>query len=77
MSEDAVKSEAFQRAALTSESYRTTGLLCLLGALAIFVVVRGLASRDLLLVTLQFVFIALVIGHELIMQLGERFEMVV
>ena len=67
MSEDAVKSEAFQRAALTSESYRTTGLLCLLGALAIFVVVRGLASRDLLLVALQFVFIALVIGHELIM----------
>ena len=67
MSEEAVRSEAFQRAALTSESYRTTGLLCLLGALAIFVVVRGIASKDFLLVALQFGFIALVIGHELVM----------
>jgi len=67
MSEDAVKSEAFQRAALTSESYRTTGLLCLLGALAIFVVVRGLANKDFLLLALQFAFIAVVVGHELIM----------
>ena len=66
MSEGALKSEAFQRAALTSESYRTTGLLCLLGALAIFVVVRGLASRDFPLLALQFVFITLIIGHELI-----------
>lgn len=67
MSEDAVKSEAFRRAALTSESYRTTGLLCLLGALAIFVVVRGLASKDFLLVALQFAFLVVVTAHELMM----------
>jgi len=67
MSEDALKSEAFQRAALTSESYRTTGLLCLLGALAVFVIVRGLASGDVLVVVLQFAFFAFVIAHEVFM----------
>lgn len=64
MNEDALKSEAFQRAALTSESYRTTGLLCLLAALAIFVLVRGLAIGDFPVVILQFVFLAFVIAHE-------------
>ena len=67
MSEDALKSDAFQRAALTSESYRSTGLLCLLGALAIFVIVRGITSGDVPVVVLQFVFLALVITHELFM----------
>ena len=65
MTKDALKSEAFQRAALTSESYRTTSLLCLLGALAIFVIVRGIASGDVPIVVLQFAFLALVITHEL------------
>lgn len=67
MSEAAVKSKAFQRAALTSESYRTTGLLCLLGTLAIFVVVRGIVTGDFPLVVLQFVFLAFVIAHEVLM----------
>ena len=67
MSEDALKSEAFQRAALTSESYRSTGLLCLLGALAIFVIARGIASGDVWVVVLQSIFLALVITHELFM----------
>lgn len=67
MSEDALKSEAFQRAALTSESYRTTGLLCLLITLTIFVVARGVASGDFPLVVVQFVFLALVIAHEFVM----------
>lgn len=67
MNQDVLKSEAFQRAALTSESYRSTGLLCLLGALAIFVIVRGIASGDVPVVVLQFVFLALVITHELFM----------
>lgn len=67
MTQAALKSEAFQRAALTSESYRSTGLLCLLGALAIFVILRGIASGDVLVVVLQFVFLALVITHELFM----------
>ena len=64
MTGDALESEAFQRAALTSESYRTIGLLCLLGALTIFVIARGVATGDLQLVVLQFVFLALVIAHE-------------
>jgi serine phosphatase RsbU (regulator of sigma subunit) len=67
MSEVALKSEAFQRATLTSESYRTTGLLCLLGALAVFVIVRGLAAGDFLVVILQFIFLLVVIGHEVTM----------
>jgi serine phosphatase RsbU (regulator of sigma subunit) len=68
MNEAALKSEAFQRAALTSESYRSTGLLCLLGALALFVIVRGIASGDVVVVVVQFVFLALVITHELFMR---------
>ena len=67
MSEAALKSKAFQRAALTSESYRTTGLLCLLGTLAIFVVVRGIVTGDFPLVVLQFVFLVFVIAHEMLM----------
>src|SRR5262245_32745568 len=67
MSDDALKSEAFQRAVLTSESYRSTGLLILLGALTIFVVVRGLATSDFRIVVLQFAFLALIIGQEVIM----------
>ena len=67
MSDDALKSEAFQRAVLTSESYRSTGLLFLLGALAIFAIVRAFATSDIRIVVLQFVFLALVIAQEVIM----------
>ncbi len=67
MSEDVLKSEAFQHAALTSESYRTTGLLGLLGAVAIFLILRGIATGDLPLVVLQSVFLAFVIAHEVMM----------
>lgn len=66
MNEEALKSEAFQQAALTSESYRTTGLLCLLGALGIFVIARGIMTGDVLVI-LQFVFLAFVIVHEVLM----------
>ncbi len=66
MGKDAINSEAFRRATLTSESYRTTGLLCLLGTLAIFVVVRGSATGDLPIVVLQFAFLVFVIGHEVV-----------
>ncbi len=67
MGKDALNSGAFRRATLTSESYRTTGLLCLLGTLAIFVVVRGSATGDLLIVVLQFAFLVFVIAHEVVM----------
>jgi serine phosphatase RsbU (regulator of sigma subunit) len=68
MTQNALKSDAFQRAALTSESYRNTGLLCLLIALAIFVIVRGIASGGVVVAVLQFVFLAFVITHELFMR---------
>jgi serine phosphatase RsbU (regulator of sigma subunit) len=64
MSEDALQSEAFHRAEITSESYRTIGLLCLLGALTIFVIVRNIAIGDFSLVALQLAFLAVVITHE-------------
>ena len=64
MSEAAVQSEAFHRAEITSESYRTTGLLCLLIALTIFVIARGLVIGDFLLPALQLAFLAVVLVHE-------------
>ena len=67
MSDKAVKSRAFQRASLQSESYRTAGLLCLLGVLTIFVVARGVSTGDLKVLILQFVFLGLVIAHEVFM----------
>lgn len=67
MSDEALKSRAFQRAALQSESYRTAGLLFLLSALTIFVIARGFATADPLVVAVQFTFFALVITHELLM----------
>lgn len=64
MSEEALRSRAFQRAALESESYRTAGLLCLLAILAIFVIVRGVATAELQTAILQSAFLAVVIAHE-------------
>ena len=66
MGKDEINSEAFRHATLTSESYRTTGLLCLLVTLAIFVMVRGLATGDPSIVVLQFAFLVFVIGHEVV-----------
>ena len=64
MTEAALKSEAFHHATLKSESYRVIGLLCLLGALLIFAVARGVATRQVQLVVFQFIVLALVIAHE-------------
>lgn len=61
---DAVQSEAFHRAEITSEKYRTTGLLCLLGVLAIYVIARSIVIDDLLLLALQLAFLVVVIVHE-------------
>jgi len=65
MTEEALQSEAFHRAEITSESYRTTGLLCLLGALTIFAIARGIAIGDYLLLLVQVGFLAVVITHEI------------
>ena len=64
MSEHALQSDAFHRAEITSEAYRTTGLLCLLAALTIFVIARGVAIGDFPLLALQLAFLAIVITHE-------------
>ena len=65
MSEGVLQSEAFHRAEITSESYRTIGLLCLLGALTIFVIARGIVIGDFRLIALQLAFLAVVVTHEL------------
>ena len=67
MSEKALRSRAFQRAALQSESYRTAGVLCFLVALAIFVIARGVITQARLIVALQIAFLVLVIAHEIFM----------
>ena len=67
MTKDALKSEAFHHATLKSESYRTVGLLWLLGALTVFAVTRGIATGQVQLVVFQFIVLALIIAHEALM----------
>ena len=60
MSADEIRSKAFSRAALKSESYRTLGVLVFLAALVIYGVVRGIVSQQfrLLLVTILIALVA-------------------
>ena len=60
MSADGIRSKAFRRAALKSESYRTLGVLVFLAALVIYGVVRGIVSQQfrLLLVTILIALVA-------------------
>ena len=67
MSEAALNSDAFHHATLKSESYRITGMLCLLGALMVFAVARGLATSQSLLAGFQFIVLGLIIAHEALM----------
>ena len=62
-----LRSRAFQRATLQSESYRTAGMLCFLAALGIFVIARAIATQDRLIAALQIAFLAVVIAHEFFM----------
>src|SRR5689334_18644568 len=64
MSEQTVESKAFQRAALSSESQRIIGLLCMLGALMLGVIVRNLATGQFQLLYWQPLALALAIGCE-------------
>ncbi len=64
MSADAVKSKAFQRAALKSESYRVLGILSLLAAVIIFVIARGVLTESYLLTAIQGGVLLLVAAHE-------------
>jgi len=64
MGAEAVKSKAFQRAALKSESYRVIGILILLGVMLLFVVARALLSGQYLLVAIQGSILLVVAAHE-------------
>src|SRR5215203_3296058 len=59
-----IESWAFQRAALESESRRILGLLCLLGALALYTVARGLAAGEFRLLLAQTLLLALALAYE-------------
>ncbi|HWW74201.1 MAG TPA: hypothetical protein VNZ44_02325, partial [Pyrinomonadaceae bacterium] len=59
-----IESWAFQRAALESESRRIRGLLCLLGALALYTVARGLAAGEVRLLLAQALLLALALAYE-------------
>ena len=62
-----MQSRAFERASLKSESYRVIALLCVLGALALWVVIRGVVTQNYLLLIGQIVILAFVISHECVM----------
>jgi len=63
----ALQSRAFQQASLKSESYRVVALLCILAALLVFVILRGVATHNYLLLFVQAVVGALAIAHEAVM----------
>ena len=63
----ALKSKAFERASLKSESYRVIALLCVLIAVTLFVVARGIAMQSYLLLAAQAVVLVFVIAHEGVM----------
>jgi len=67
MGAEAVKSKAFQRAALKSEKYRVSGLLVLLVAMLAFVIGRGLLTGEYLRVAPHLVVLLVVIAHEVSM----------
>ena len=62
-----MQSRAFERASLKSESYRVIALLCVLGALALWVVIRGVVTQNYSLLIGQIVILAFVISHESVM----------
>ena len=62
-----LKSRAFERASLKSESYRVVVLLCVLVVIAILVIVRGAATQNYLLLIVQIGVLALAIAHESVM----------
>lgn len=64
MSTGQIESWAFQHAALESESRRILGLLCLLGALALYTVARGLAAGEFRLLLAQTLLLALALAYE-------------
>ncbi len=64
MSSDEIRSQAFRRAALKSESYRTMGVLVLLAGLFLYTIVRGIAAGQFLLLVVAIVFALIAIAYE-------------
>ncbi len=64
---DALKSRAFQRASLISESYRVVALLCVLVAVLVYVILRGVATHNYLLLFVQSAVLVLAVVHEAVM----------
>jgi serine phosphatase RsbU (regulator of sigma subunit) len=62
-----INSEAFQRAKLHSESYRIVGILCLLGALLIWTILRSVAAGHLQLLIAQAGLTVIAIAYEVFM----------
>lgn len=62
-----MESRAFERASLKSESYRVIALLCVLGALTVWVLIRGFVTQNYLLLIGQTIILAFVISHESVM----------
>jgi serine phosphatase RsbU (regulator of sigma subunit) len=67
-----IRSEAFQRAKLNSESYRIIGLLCLLGALLVWTVLRSFAAGHVRLLVAQLSLTAVAIAYEVLMLLAVK-----
>src|SRR3569832_403302 len=65
--DDAMRSRAFERASLKSEKYRVVALLCVLAGILVFVVIRGVATRNYLLLRGQAVVLGVAIAHEAVM----------
>lgn len=65
--DDELKSRAFERASLKSESYRVVALLCILGTVAVLAIIRGLVTQNYLLLISQLIILAFVIAHESVM----------
>jgi len=64
MGAEAVKSKAFQRAALKSESYRVVGILVLLAVMLLFVIARAILTEQYLIVAIQGGVLLLIAAHE-------------
>jgi serine phosphatase RsbU (regulator of sigma subunit) len=62
-----LNSRAFERASLKSESYRIVAVLCVLAAITVFAIVRGLATHNYLLLIGQIIVLAFMIAHESVM----------
>ncbi len=67
MAVHALKSKAFERASLKSESYRVIALICVLVVITVFVVARGITTDNYLLLIAQAVVLVFVIAHESVM----------